>query len=397
MNRQIAYTIGKDLSIAPTAVQDGGVQGEHDATRVTFALPAALQSGYTLYLEAVDGSGAYDRTPPLTVSADGKVTQDIPRAWTQAGGCLTLRLSAVAADGDGEVTQTIYSFTARLRLHDRCIRPQGEKTLLETQLEQQLEQVRLGAQSAKASAEAAAASAKAASESEASSDAAAAKKSAEAAAASAAAAESGATSAAGSAATASQKATAASASAATAAQKATAAGTSETNAKISENSASASATAAGNSASTASAKATAAANSAAAAAQTAANILNKVYPVGSIYLSVSSTDPKTLFGGTWQRIQDRFLLAAGSTYAAGATGGEATHTLTTNEMPAHDHSVKFGGGDADSTIVAGRAYVQSTKWWWSDASDAITQKAGGGAAHNNMPPYLAVYIWKRTA
>lgn len=397
MNRQIAYTIGEDLSITPTAVQDGGVQGEHDATRVTFTLPAALQSGYTLYLEAVDGSGAYDRTPPLTVSADGKVTQDIPRAWTQAGGCLTLRLSAVAADGDGEVTQTIYSFTARLRLHDRCIRPQGEKTLLETQLEQQLEQVRLGAQSAKASAEAAAASAKAASESEAASDAAAAKKSADAAAASAAAAASGATSAAGSATTASQKATAASASAATAAQKATAAGTSETNAKISENSASASATAAANSASTASAKATAAANSAAAAAQTAANILNKVYPVGSIYLSVSSTDPKTLFGGTWQRIQDRFLLAAGSTYAAGATGGEATHTLTTNEMPAHDHSVKFGGGDADSTIVAGRAYVQSTKWWWSDASDAITQKSGGGAAHNNMPPYLAVYIWKRTA
>ena len=48
MNRQIAYTIGEDLSITPTAVQDGGVQGEHDATRVTFALPAALQSGYTL-------------------------------------------------------------------------------------------------------------------------------------------------------------------------------------------------------------------------------------------------------------------------------------------------------------------------------------------------------------
>ena len=389
MNRQIAYTIGEDLSIAPTAVQDGGVQGEHDATRVTFALPAALQSGYTLYLEAVDGGGAYDRTPPLTVSADGKVTQDIPRAWTQAGGCLTLRLSAVAADGDGKVTQTIYSFTARLRLHDRCIRPQGEKTLLETQLEQQLEQVRLGAQSAKASAAAAAASAKAASESEAASDAAAAKKSADAAAASAAAAASGATSATGSAA-------AASASAAMAAQKATAAGTSETNAKISENSASASATAAGNSASTASQKATAAANSAAAAAQTAANILNKVYPVGSIYLSVSSTSPQTLFGGTWERIKDRFLLAAGSTYTAGATGGEATHELTVSELPKHTHRIMMG--NAEGTAQRVMRYIDTGSAWWSGSgNDKLSEEIGGDAAHNNMPPYLAVYIWKRTA
>lgn len=389
MNRQIAYTIGEDLSIAPTAVQDGGVQGEHDATRVTFALPAALQSGYTLYLEAVDGGGAYDRTQPLTVSADGKVTQDIPRAWTQAGGCLTLRLSAVAADGDGKVTQTIYSFTARLRLHDRCIRPQGEKTLLETQLEQQLEQVRLGAQSAKASAAAAAASAKAASESEAASDAAAAKKSADAAAASAAAAASGATSATGSAA-------AASASAATAAQKATAAGTSETNAKISENSASASATAAGNSASTASQKATAAANSAAAAAQTAANILNKVYPVGSIYLSVSSTSPQTLFGGTWERIKDRFLLAAGSTYTAGATGGEATHELTVSELPKHTHRIMMG--NAEGTAQRVMRYIDTGSAWWSGSgNDKLSEEIGGDAAHNNMPPYLAVYIWKRTA
>lgn len=52
------------------------------------------------------------------------------------------------------------------------------------------------------------------------------------------------------------------------------------------------------------------------------------WPVGSIYMSVNSTSPATLFGGTWQRIQDRFLIAAGSTYKAGGTGGEATHTLT---------------------------------------------------------------------
>ena len=62
-------------------------------------------------------------------------------------------------------------------------------------------------------------------------------------------------------------------------------------------------------------------------------IADLVYPVGSIYMSVNSTSPATLFGGTWTQIQDTFLLAAGSTYAAGATGGEATHTLTENEMP----------------------------------------------------------------
>ena len=63
-----------------------------------------------------------------------------------------------------------------------------------------------------------------------------------------------------------------------------------------------------------------------------------IYPVGAIYMSVSSTSPASLFGGTWEQIQNRFLLAAGDTYAAGKTGGEATHTLTVEEMPAHNHS-----------------------------------------------------------
>ena len=66
-------------------------------------------------------------------------------------------------------------------------------------------------------------------------------------------------------------------------------------------------------------------------------MLDNIYPVGSIYMSVNSTNPGTLFGGTWAQIQDRFLLACGSTYANGATGGEATHTLTENEMPTHKH------------------------------------------------------------
>ena len=63
------------------------------------------------------------------------------------------------------------------------------------------------------------------------------------------------------------------------------------------------------------------------------------YPVGSIYLSVNSTNPGTIFGGTWEQIKDRFLLACGSTYSNGSTGGEAKHTLTTNEMPSHSHAL----------------------------------------------------------
>ena len=123
------------------------------------------------------------------------------------------------------------------------------------------------------------------------------------------------------------------------------------------------------------------------------NLLNLVYPVGSIFLSVNSTSPATLFGGTWLQIEDKFLLAAGSTYLAGDTGGEATHTLTINEMPAHRHGVYYRavvGNGSQWTIDPG------TKGTANDGEWAI-QDAGGNGAHNNMPPYLVVYVWKRTA
>lgn len=79
------------------------------------------------------------------------------------------------------------------------------------------------------------------------------------------------------------------------------------------------------------------------------DIINIVYPVGSIYMSVNSTSPASLFGGTWERIKDRFLLAAGDTYSAGSTGGEAQHTLTVDEMPSHYHI----GLDIDGVYVFG--------------------------------------------
>ncbi len=130
-----------------------------------------------------------------------------------------------------------------------------------------------------------------------------------------------------------------------------------------------------------------------------AELLDAVYPIGSLYMSVNAADPNTLFGGTWERLKDRFLLAAGDTYAAGATGGEAAHTLTVEEMPSHNHSlsdqidknsIKLGsmGGDTNYALSKRAA---------SYDHNLATNNTGGGAAHNNMPPYLTVYMWKRTA
>lgn len=125
-------------------------------------------------------------------------------------------------------------------------------------------------------------------------------------------------------------------------------------------------------------------------------ILDNVYPVGSIYMSVNSTNPKNLFGGTWEQIQGRFLFGMNSSYPAGSTGGEITHTLTIDEMPEHNHTIYYpnaGGpyGNANISYPEGSA----TNMTWC-AEMCKTAPTGGGAAHNNMPPYLSVYIWKRT-
>lgn len=173
------------------------------------------------------------------------------------------------------------------------------------------------------------------------------------------------------------------------------------------------------------------------------NLALSMYPVGSIYLSVNNVNPGTIFGGTWEQIKDRFLLAAGSTYAGGATGGAASHThtsaahthtsaahthttaghtLTVNEIPSHSHSF-YGQVPRINVETSG-----SQKWghtteqsWWFETVDSGTNYAGGGASHSHgntgsttpgntgsttpgntgssssLPPYLAIYVWKRTA
>ena len=117
------------------------------------------------------------------------------------------------------------------------------------------------------------------------------------------------------------------------------------------------------------------------------------YPVNSIYISYSHTSPAELFGGTWTRIEDRFLWGCKSTESIGATGGESAHTLAVDEIPSHSHP-----------FISTNEYSQTSGGWnapaWGPESKntaAITGFTGGGAAHNNMPPYIQVSIWRRIA
>ena len=136
------------------------------------------------------------------------------------------------------------------------------------------------------------------------------------------------------------------------------------------------------------------------------SIANLVYPVGSIYMSINSASPEILFGGTWERIQDTFLLAAGNSYSAGTTGGEATHTLTQTEMPSHTHTqeahahrlhIWFDAAATGSKVNTPASTSPLSKASFTDSLAPKINSTGGGQAHNNMPPYLAVYVWKRTA
>ncbi len=144
-----------------------------------------------------------------------------------------------------------------------------------------------------------------------------------------------------------------------------------------------------------------------------ADLLNSIYPIGSIYMSANNISPANFIGGTWESIQDRFLLGAGLTYSGGAVGGEASHVLTTNEMPSHHHSVLGADRAKDSycyaasthstngsAVLGGPPKNTNVHAYYDNGgyiSDPYIANTGGGQAHNNMPPYLAVYMWKRTA
>ena len=141
-------------------------------------------------------------------------------------------------------------------------------------------------------------------------------------------------------------------------------------------------------------------------------ICDYIYPIGSIYMSVNNISPSVLFGGTWERIEDRFLLAAGSTYNVGATGGEAEHTLIVDEMPSHKHAFCFSNHNGylpqNSTSPGAIANAKSSGTTcyngmimdYAGTSPTYNEgtllgNKGGSQPHNNMPPYLVVNVWMR--
>ena len=132
---------------------------------------------------------------------------------------------------------------------------------------------------------------------------------------------------------------------------------------------------------------------------TVSALFDLIYPVGSIYYTNNANfSPNVSFNGTWEQIKDVFLLAAGDTYVGGTNGGEATHKLTVTEMPSHSHGLKknvpygipynstSGAGSGSGGTMYGESYTPFT-----------IENTGGGQAHNNMPPYIVVYVWKRVS
>ena len=142
-------------------------------------------------------------------------------------------------------------------------------------------------------------------------------------------------------------------------------------------------------------------------------LVDVIYPIGAIYISVNSTNPAILFGGTWEQIKGRFLIGTGeveanttdfwgstsageTSFTAGEMGGEYYHTLSYDEMPKHTHDIRTNStaGGAGWTIQDHQSNDQpeSLAWHWGGI---YISYAGESQRHNNMPPYLAVYMWKR--
>ena len=122
-------------------------------------------------------------------------------------------------------------------------------------------------------------------------------------------------------------------------------------------------------------------------------VLNVFFPVGSTYISANNSfNPNTAWGGTWVKLQNKFLLGSGSR-SLGTEGGEENVTLSQQQVPAHSHSIgSINSTGAIYTLKNTNAGYPSPENVWGS-----TSTSGSGSSHNNMPPFKVVHIWQRTA
>lgn len=129
--------------------------------------------------------------------------------------------------------------------------------------------------------------------------------------------------------------------------------------------------------------------------------LSGAWPIGSVFFSALPTNPATLLGfGTWVafgagRMPVGFAQGDPDFGTLLGTGGAKTHTLTVNEIPSHSHVVT----SQTATTGSATSYEHGTLDTSSAEAEAteVTGTTGGGAAHNNLPPFVVVHIWQRTA
>ena len=132
------------------------------------------------------------------------------------------------------------------------------------------------------------------------------------------------------------------------------------------------------------------------------SLWDQIYPVGSIYITANATNPSVLFGGTWEQLKGKFLVGVDSSdtdfETSGKTGGEKTHILKVDEMPSHNHTL-YGSPYGSADWIEGG--VQRVKYDVNYKTASNTYPigpafdTGGSQAHNNLPPYMTVYMWKR--
>ncbi len=155
--------------------------------------------------------------------------------------------------------------------------------------------------------------------------------------------------------------------------------------------------------------------------------IDLIYPIGAIYLSTSAISPEILFGGEWEPLKDRFLVGVGDTYASEETGGDASHNhtgrtgsagngntgstaLTVAQMPSHAHYISWGAQTYQGGSAANYYSIAHPSTTSVDLQNTVnTGNTGSGQGHthtlsahdhtiveaNNLPPYLAVYMWRR--